>query len=434
MGGVEQAVSFAAVLKPLFDKTNILLEEAEQTKLLTDIELPLARVLGKMEIAGFEVDKEGIEAFGKRLSERLKELTAEIYSSVGHEFNINSPKQLGVILFEEMGIPCKKKTKSGYSTKAEILEELAPDYPVVSLILEYRSLSKLKSTYCEGLIKVIAEDGRIHTSFNQVETRTGRISSLEPNLQNIPIRTELGREMRKFFRAKDGAVLIDADYSQIELRVLADLADDKNMIDAFNSGEDIHRTTASQVFGLPIEMVTPTMRSRAKAVNFGIVYGIGAFSLAKDIGVSNKEAKDYIDGYLKHFSGVASYMNRMIEIAKDNGYAETLFKRRRYLPELASSNHMLRAFGERVARNMPIQGTAADIIKIAMVKVAERLEKEKLQSRLILQVHDELIVEAPENEAETALAIVTEEMEKACSMKVRLLADGKIGKTWFDAH
>lgn len=434
MGGVEQAVSFAAVLKPLFDKTNILLEEAEQTKLLTDIELPLARVLGKMEIAGFEVDKEGIEAFGKRLSERLKELTAEIYSSVGHEFNINSPKQLGVILFEEMGIPCKKKTKSGYSTKAEILEELAPDHPVVSLILEYRSLSKLKSTYCEGLIKVIAEDGRIHTSFNQVETRTGRISSLEPNLQNIPIRTELGREMRKFFRAKDGAVLIDADYSQIELRVLADLADDKNMIDAFNSGEDIHRTTASQVFGLPIEMVTPTMRSRAKAVNFGIVYGIGAFSLAKDIGVSNKEAKDYIDGYLKHFSGVASYMNRMIEVAKDNGYAETLFKRRRYLPELASSNHMLRAFGERVARNMPIQGTAADIIKIAMVKVAERLEKEKLQSRLILQVHDELIVEAPENEAETALAIVTEEMEKACSMKVRLLADGKIGKTWFDAH
>ncbi|MDE5671433.1 MAG: DNA polymerase I, partial [Eubacterium sp.] len=434
MGAAEQAVSFAAVLKPLFEKTNILLEEAEQTKLLTDIELPLARVLGKMEIAGFEIDKEGIADFGKRLSERIKELTAEIYSFVGHEFNINSPKQLGVILFEEMGIPCKKKTKSGYSTKAEILEELAPDYPVVSRILEYRSLSKLKSTYCDGLIKVIAEDGRIHTSFNQVETRTGRISSLEPNLQNIPIRTELGREMRKFFRAKDGAVLIDADYSQIELRVLADLADDENMIEAFNSGEDIHRTTASQVFGLPLEMVTPTMRSRAKAVNFGIVYGIGAFSLAKDIGVSNKEAKEYIDGYLNHFGGVASYMNRMIEIAKDKGYSETLFKRRRYLPELASSNHMLRAFGERVARNMPIQGTAADIIKIAMVKVAERLEKEKLQSRLILQVHDELIVEAPEGEAEKALVIVTEEMENACNMKVRLLADGKIGRTWYEAH
>ncbi|MDE5995850.1 MAG: DNA polymerase I [Eubacterium sp.] len=434
MGSAEEAVSFAAVLKPLFDKTDILLEEAEQTKLLTDIELPLAKVLGKMEIAGFEVDKEGIEEFGKKLSERIKELTAEIYGSVGHEFNINSPKQLGVILFEEMGIPCKKKTKSGYSTKAEILEELAPEYPVVSLILEYRSLSKLKSTYCDGLIKVIAEDGRIHTSFNQVETRTGRISSLEPNLQNIPIRTELGREMRKFFRAKDGCVLIDADYSQIELRVLADLANDENMIDAFNSGEDIHRTTASQVFGLPLEMVTPTMRSRAKAVNFGIVYGIGAFSLAKDIGVSNKEAKEYIDGYLKHFSGVASYMNRMIETAKDNGYSETLFKRRRYLPELASSNRMLQAFGERVARNMPIQGTAADIIKIAMVKVAERLEKENMQARLILQVHDELIVEAPEIEAEKALEIVTEEMENACSMKVRLLADGKIGQTWYDAH
>ncbi|MDE5605277.1 MAG: DNA polymerase I, partial [Eubacterium sp.] len=258
MGSAEDAVSYAAVLKPLFDKTDILLEEAEQTKLLTDVELPLAKVLGKMEIAGFEVDKAGIEAFGKRLSERIKELTAEIYSSVGHEFNINSPKQLGVILFEEMGIPCKKKTKSGYSTKAEILEELAPEYPVVSLILEYRSLSKLKSTYCDGLIKVIAEDGRIHTSFNQVETRTGRISSLEPNLQNIPIRTELGREMRKFFRAKNGCVLIDADYSQIELRVLADLADDENMIAAFNSGEDIHRRTASQVFGLPLQIVTPT--------------------------------------------------------------------------------------------------------------------------------------------------------------------------------
>ena len=434
MGQAEQAVSYASVLKPLFDKTDLLLEEAEQTRLLNEIELPLAAVLGKMEIAGFEVDKEGIEEFGKMLSSRIKELTAAIYETVGHEFNINSPKQLGVILFEEMGIPCKKKTKSGYSTKAEILEELAPQYPVVSLILEFRSLSKLKSTYCDGLLKVIDADGRIHTSFNQVETRTGRISSLEPNLQNIPIRTELGKEMRKFFRASEGNVLIDADYSQIELRVLADLAEDQNMIDAFNSGEDIHRTTAAQVFGLPADMITPILRSRAKAVNFGIVYGIGAFSLAKDIGVSNKEAKEYIEGYLNHFSGVASYMNRMIETAKDNGYSETLFKRRRYLPELASSNHMMRAFGERVARNMPIQGTAADIIKIAMVKVAARLEKENMKARLILQVHDELIVEAPENEAEKALEIVTEEMENAYNMKVRLLADGKIGKTWYDAH
>ncbi len=434
LGQEEQNVSDCAVLEILFNKTSALLEEANQLQLLNDIELPLAKVLGKMEIAGVEVDKEGIEQFGKKLSVRIKELTDDIYKQAGREFNINSPKQMGIVLFEEMGIPCKKKTKSGYSTKAEVLEELAPDYPIVSSILEYRTLSKLKSTYCDGLLKVIEPDGRIHTSFNQVETRTGRISSLEPNLQNIPIRTELGREMRRFFRAEQGSLLIDADYSQIELRVLSDLANDEHMINAFNSGEDIHKTTASQVFGLPPEMITPALRSRAKAVNFGIVYGIGAFSLAKDIGVTNKEAKAYIDGYLANFSGVADYMNRMIETAKDKGYSETLFNRRRYLPELASSNRMLRAFGERVARNMPIQGTAADIIKIAMVKVDKRLEAENMQARLILQVHDELIVEAPENEAEKALAIVTEEMENACHMKVKLLADGKIAKTWFDAH
>lgn len=434
LGQEEQNVSDCAVLEALFNKTSALLEEANQLQLLNDIELPLAKVLGKMEIAGVEVDKEGIEQFGKKLSVRIKELTDDIYNQAGREFNINSPKQMGIVLFEEMGIPCKKKTKSGYSTKAEVLEELAPDYPIVSSILEYRTLSKLKSTYCDGLLKVIEPDGRIHTSFNQVETRTGRISSVEPNLQNIPIRTELGREMRRFFRAEQGSLLIDADYSQIELRVLSDLANDEHMINAFNSGEDIHKTTASQVFGLPPEMITPSLRSRAKAVNFGIVYGIGAFSLAKDIGVTNKEAKAYIDGYLANFSGVADYMNRMIETAKDKGYSETLFNRRRYLPELASSNRMLRAFGERVARNMPIQGTAADIIKIAMVKVDKRLEAENMKARLILQVHDELIVEAPENEAEKALAIVTEEMENACHMKVKLLADGKIAKTWFDAH
>lgn len=434
LGTAEHTVTECAVLEPLFNKTNALLEEADQLDLLNDIELPLARVLAKMEVAGVDVDSDGIEQFGKKLSVRIKELTDEIYRLAGREFNINSPKQMGVVLFDEMEIPCKKKTKSGYSTKAEVLEELAPDYPIVSFILEYRSLSKLKSTYCDGLLKVIEPDGRIHTSFNQVETRTGRISSLEPNLQNIPIRTELGRELRRFFRAEEGCMLIDADYSQIELRVLSDLANDEHMINAFNSGEDIHKTTASQVFGVPPEMVTPNLRSRAKAVNFGIVYGIGAFSLAKDIGVTNKEAKAYIDGYLKNFSGVADYMNRMIETAKDKGYSETLFKRRRYLPELASSNHMLRAFGERVARNMPIQGTAADIIKIAMVKVDKRLEDENMKSRLILQVHDELIVESPENEAEKALQIVTEEMENACKMKVKLLADGKIAKTWFDAH
>lgn len=434
-GGEEsQNAVYAAVLKRLFEKTDVLLKEANQTDLLNNIELPLARVLAKMETAGFAVDKKGIEDFGNRLGGRIDELIAQIYSEAGREFNVNSPKQLGTVLFEEMQIPCKKKTKSGYSTKAEVLEELAPDYPIVKLILEYRSLAKLKSTYCDGLLKVIQSDGRIHTSFNQVETRTGRISSLEPNLQNIPIRTELGREMRRFFVAENGSTLIDADYSQIELRVLAALANDENMINAFNNGEDIHKTTAAQVFNLPPEMVTPLLRSRAKAVNFGIVYGIGAFSLAKDIGVSVKEAKDYINGYLHHFSGVAEYMDKMIETAKDNGYAETLFHRRRYLPELASSNHMMRAFGERVARNMPIQGTAADIIKIAMIRVCESLEKENMKSRLILQVHDELIVESPADEAEKALQIVTREMENACKLRVRLVADGKIGKTWYDSH
>lgn len=434
-GGEEsQNAVYAAVLKRLFEKTDVLLKEANQTDLLNNIELPLARVLAKMETAGFAVDKKGIEDFGNRLGGRIDELIAQIYSEAGREFNVNSPKQLGTVLFEEMQIPCKKKTKSGYSTKAEVLEELAPEYPIVKLILEYRSLAKLKSTYCDGLLKVIQSDGRIHTSFNQVETRTGRISSLEPNLQNIPIRTELGREMRRFFVAESGSTLIDADYSQIELRVLAALANDENMINAFNNGEDIHKTTAAQVFNLPPEMVTPLLRSRAKAVNFGIVYGIGAFSLAKDIGVSVKEAKDYINGYLHHFSGVAEYMDKMIETAKDNGYAETLFHRRRYLPELASSNHMMRAFGERVARNMPIQGTAADIIKIAMIRVCESLEKENMKSRLILQVHDELIVESPADEAEKALQIVTREMENACELRVRLVADGKIGKTWYDSH
>lgn len=433
-GEASQNAVYAAVLKRLLEKTDVLLKEANQTDLLNNIELPLARVLAKMETAGFAVDKKGIEDFGNRLGGRIDELIAQIYSEAGREFNVNSPKQLGTVLFEEMQIPCKKKTKSGYSTKAEVLEELAPDYPIVKLILEYRSLAKLKSTYCDGLLKVIQADGRIHTSFNQVETRTGRISSLEPNLQNIPIRTELGREMRRFFVAENGSTLIDADYSQIELRVLAALANDENMINAFNNGEDIHKTTAAQVFNLPPEMVTPLLRSRAKAVNFGIVYGIGAFSLAKDIGVSVKEAKDYINGYLHHFSGVAEYMDKMIETAKDNGYAETLFHRRRYLPELASSNHMMRAFGERVARNMPIQGTAADIIKIAMIRVCESLEKENMKSRLILQVHDELIVESPADEAEKALQIVTREMENACELRVRLVADGKIGKTWYDSH
>lgn len=434
LGEKDMTVSIAGTVKPLFDKMNKLISDAEETELLTDIELPLSAVLAKMEYAGFEVDKDGIEQFGKMLGEKINFLTKSIYESVGYEFNINSPKQLGIALFEDLHLPCKKKTKTGYSTNAEVLEGLINEHPCISQILEYRSLAKLKSTYCDGLLKVIEPDGRIHTRFNQVETRTGRISSLEPNLQNIPIRTELGREMRKFFVAGAGKKLIDVDYSQIELRVLSDLANDETMINAFNNGDDIHTITASQVFNMPVEMVTPQMRSSAKAVNFGIVYGIGAFSLAKDIGVTNKEAKQYIDNYLATYSGVDAYMKKMIELAKDKGYSETLFHRKRYLPELSSSNHMMRAFGERVARNMPIQGTAADIIKIAMVKVDKRLRDENMQSHLILQVHDELIVESPENEAERALDIVTEEMENACKMKVLLRADGKIGNTWFDAH
>ncbi len=434
LSSTDENVTSAAMLKPLFEKTNELLFEADQIHLLTDIELPLARVLAKMEVVGFSVDRVGIEAFSSKLSTRIDELTSLIYEAVGHEFNINSPKQLGIALFEDLGLPCKKKTKNGYSTNADVLDSLRDENPVIELILEYRTLTKLKSTYCDGLLKAIDDDGRIHTSFNQVETRTGRISSLEPNLQNIPIRTELGREMRRFFVASDGNTLVDADYSQIELRVLSDLANDENMINAFNSGADIHTITASQVFNLPVEMVTKQMRSSAKAVNFGIVYGIGAFSLAKDIGVTRKQAQEYIDNYLNTYNGVREYMSNVIELARDRGYSETLFKRRRYLPELNASNFMVRSGGERIARNMPIQGTAADIIKIAMIKVDKRITEEKLDARLILQVHDELIVEVSEKDADRALKLVCEEMENACSMKVRLKADGNIGKTWYDAH
>ncbi len=418
---------------PLTVKLSALLEERDQTELLSNIELPLAEVLASMEKIGVKVDKNGIEAFGDMLGERIKGLQSRIYELAGEEFNINSPKQLGEILFVKLAIPTKKKTKSGFSTNAEVLEKLADEYEIVKFILEYRTYTKLKSTYCDGLLKEIAADGRIHSTFNQTETRTGRISSTEPNLQNIPVRTELGREMRKFFIADDGKVLVDADYSQIELRVLSDIADDKAMIDAFNNGDDIHAITASQVFKMPLQMVTPLMRSRAKAVNFGIVYGIGAFSLAKDIGVSRAEADRYIKDYLHHYSGVDRYMNEVVEEAKKNGYVKTLFGRRRYLPELSSSNGMLRAFGERVARNMPIQGTAADIIKIAMIRVYTRLKEENLNARLILQIHDELIVEAPENEKTKAELIVKEEMENACKMKVLLKSDAHSGESWYDA-
>lgn len=409
------------------------LETNEQLDLLETIEIPLAEVLASMERVGVLVDKAGIEQFSEMLTEKVAELQDAIYALAGETFNINSPKQLGEILFVKLQIPTKKKTKSGYSTNAEVLEGLAGEYEIVRHILAYRTLAKLKSTYCDGLLKVIGADGRIHSCFNQTETRTGRISSTEPNLQNIPVRQDLGREMRKFFKADEGKVLVDADYSQIELRVLADIADDKAMIEAFNTDTDIHTETASQVFRMPLQMVTPLMRSRAKAVNFGIVYGIGAFSLSKDIGVTRAEADKYIKDYLHHYAGVDAYMKRIVEQAKKDGYVTTLFARRRYLPELASSNGMLRAFGERVARNMPIQGTAADIIKIAMIRVYRQLKAENMRAQLILQVHDELIVEAPEEEAERVKEIVSREMENACQMKVRLRSDAHIGKTWYDA-
>lgn len=427
---------FLCNIAPMIDLCNILekkIEQCNQKKLLNEIEIPLSNVLAKMENLGFAVDKQGIEDFGKMLKENIENLKSEIYNSVGREFNINSPKQLGVAIFEDLALPCKKKTKSGYSTSADVLESLKNQHPVVSMVLQYRTLSKLNSTYCEGLLKVIGDDGRIHSSFNQTETRTGRISSTEPNLQNIPVRTELGREMRKFFTAREGWVLVDADYSQIELRVLADISGDKNMIDAFKNNQDIHAITASQVFNMPLDFVTGEMRSRAKAVNFGIVYGIGAYSLAKDIGVTNKEAKNYIESYLKHYSGIDKYMHDVVEKAKDTGYVETVFGRRRYLPELSASNGMTRAFGERVARNAPIQGTAADIIKIAMIKVDKRLTEENLEARLVLQVHDELIVECPSHESMRVAMILQEEMEKAVSLSVPLVADSAVGKTWYDA-
>lgn len=429
----EENAFFTAHLAKAFENMNKLIEEHNQTRLLDEIELPLAKVLSSMECEGFLVDAKGIRAFGSELQIKIEALVDEIYGAAGYEFNLNSPKQLGEALFEKMGLPAKKKTKSGYSTSADVLEGLADDYPIVAKILEYRTLAKLKSTYCEGLLKVIDDDGRIRSTLNQTETRTGRISSTEPNLQNIPVRSELGREMRKFFKAKEGCTLVDADYSQIELRVLAHIANDENMMNAFNNGDDIHAITASQVFNMPLQMVTPLMRSRAKAVNFGIVYGIGAFSLAKDIGVTRAEADSYIKGYLANFSGVSRYMKDVVEKAKENGYVETVFARRRYLPEITSSNGMMRAFGERVALNMPIQGTAADIIKIAMIRVYNRLKAECLKARLIMQVHDELIVEAPDSEVAFVSLILKEEMENAVNMRVKMQADVGTGKTWFEA-
>ena len=409
------------------------IEEYNMQFLMQDIELPLARLLFEMEKEGFLLDCQGLKAMQKKLENRISDLERDIHLLAGEEFNIKSPAQLGVILFEKLGLKSGKKTKTGYSTTAEVLEKLKNHHPIINLILEYRTLTKLGSTYCEGLLKAVAPDGRVHSTFNQTETRTGRISSLEPNLQNIPVRSEEGRELRRFFRAKPGYVLVDADYSQIELRVLAHMAKDTAMTVAFNNNEDIHTKTAGEVFNLPPVLVTPKMRSSAKAVNFGIVYGISAFSLAQDIGVTRKEAQDYIDGYFATYPQVKEYMEAVVEKAKADGYASTLFGRRRYLPELHASNFIQRSFGERVARNMPIQGTAADIIKLAMVKVRNSFLKSGLNAKIILQVHDELIVEASIEDSQKAADILKNEMEHAAELSVPLLVDIHKGETWYDA-
>ena len=410
------------------------IKENGQEKLYQEVELPLVTVLAHLEINGFLVDDNQLKEFADKLGEKIDALTNEIYMLAGEEFNINSPKQLGVILFEKLELKPVKKTKTGYATNADVLEKLRDKHPIVNFIMEYRQLAKLKSTYCDGLTAVVNPNThRIHSVFTQTVTVTGRLSSTEPNLQNIPTRTELGREIRKMFVAKDGYVLVDADYSQIELRVLAHIANDETMINAFRNNEDIHAVTASQVLGIPLEDVTKEQRSSAKAVNFGIVYGIGEFSLAQDLHISVKEAKAYIESYLEKYHGVRNYMESIKEQAKKDGYVKTMLNRIRYIPELKSPNYNIRQFGERVALNTPIQGTAADIIKLAMVRVDNRLINEGLKSKLILQVHDELIVEAHKDEVDKVKQILSEEMQNAMELNVPLKVDMSTGHSWYDA-
>lgn len=439
LGGADASVSsivrYTGAVEALYHEILPKIEQNGMQKLYFEIEQPLMYVLADMETIGAGIDPEQLTAFGDGLNIEIERLTAEIYAAAEGEFNINSPKQLGVVLFEKLNLSPAKKTKSGYSTSADILETLRSKHPIVDKILNYRQLTKLKNTYVEGLLKVIdPNDGRLHTHFQQTVTATGRLSSTEPNLQNIPVRTERGREMRKMFIAKDTEhVLVDADYSQIELRVLAHIANDDAMTEAFLQGQDIHATTASKVYGVPLEEVTSQMRSSCKAVNFGIVYGISDFSLAQDLGITKKEAAAFIQSYLETYPGVARYMDEIKAGAKEKGYVETLLGRRRYLPELKSKQFNMRSFGERVAMNTPIQGTAADIIKIAMVRVFNRLRTDQLQSRLILQVHDELILEAPKSEAAQAEALLREEMEKAFEMRVPLVAEAHSGYDWYTA-
>ena len=423
-----------ALIGALYETLGKQLEELGLTQLLEDMEIPLCSVLANMERRGVLVDRGALARFGEMLTGRIADTQKEIYAQAGEEFNILSPKQLGHILFEKLGLPPIKKTKTGYSTNAEVLEKLQYQHPIVSLVLEYRQLTKLNSTYVEGLSKVIAPDGRIHTSFQNTVTATGRLSSTEPNLQNIPVRTALGAEMRTMFVSRPGWVLVDADYSQIELRLLAHMSGDEEMIQAFRDGVDIHTVTASQVFGVSPDRVTSDMRRAAKAVNFGIVYGISPFSLSQDIHVSVAQAKSYMEKYFEHYAGVRAYMDGVVEQGKRQGYVSTLYGRRRWLPELKSSNFNTRSFGERVALNMPIQGTAADIIKLAMIRVEQRLAAEGLQAQLVLQVHDELIVECPEAEADTVAKLLTQEMEGVAQLSVPLTAEAKVGRTWAEAH
>lgn len=435
--GVEKAFDCACFMGyvaykaagPLTEK----LRETGMHSLFTDIEMPLIYSLFHMEEEGIRVEKQELKEYGDRLKVRIGKLEQEIWQETGEQFNINSPKQLGEILFDKMKLKGGKKTKTGYSTAADVLEKLAPDYPVVQMILDYRQFTKLNSTYAEGLAAFIGGDGRIHGKFNQTITATGRISSTEPNLQNIPVRMELGREIRKVFVPKDGFVFVDADYSQIELRILAHMSGDERLIEAYKKAQDIHAITASEVFHTPLEEVTPLQRRNAKAVNFGIVYGISAFGLSEDLSISRKEALQYIEKYFETYPGVKKFLDGLVEHAKEQGYVTTLYGRRRPVPELKSSNFMQRSFGERVAMNSPIQGTAADIMKIAMIRVDRELKRRNLESRIVLQVHDELLVETKREEIDEVKELLTETMKHAADLKVSLEVEANVGESWFDA-
>lgn len=424
---------YCYLIQKLYEKTTEELEKLEETDLFNNIEMPLVEVLSEMQYEGIQIDKDELEKFGVTLKQNIEELTQEIYTLSGTEFNINSPKQLGEVLFEKLELPVIKKTKTGYSTDVDVLEKLKKEHPVIEKILEYRSLTKLNSTYVEGLKPYINPvTGRIHSYFHQTITATGRISSTEPNLQNIPTRIELGKQLRRAFKPKEGYLFIDADYSQIELRVLAHISNDEHMIEAFNNNEDIHKQAAASVFKVPINEVTKEQRTHAKAVNFGIVYGISDFGLGEQIGVSRKKAKEYIDQYLEKYSGIKQFMSDIVEEAKEKGYVETLFKRRRYIPELKSKNFNIRQFGARAAMNTPIQGTAADIMKIAMIDVFNKLKERKLKSKLILQIHDELLIETKEEEKEEVKNILKTSMENAIKLKVPLRADVSEAYNWYD--